>query len=100
MLVLMHALAVDITSCTKLRTLSCNEIGDEGAMAIANAVKDFKDCKVFLWNNKITKSCVGIPFNLLHTLTIYDMDIRDVSVSITQMLQHSDADALSDLSES
>ncbi len=48
-----NALAVNIKSCTKLRTLnlSCNEIGDEGAMAIANAVKDFNYCKVFLWNN-------------------------------------------------
>ncbi len=77
-----NALAVSITSWTKLRTLnlSCNEIGDEGAMAIANAVKDFNECKVFLWNNKITKSCVGIPLDL-HTLTIYDLNREDKSES-------------------
>ncbi len=94
-----NALAVNITSCTKLRTLnlSCNEIGDEGAMAIANAVKDFQDFKLFLWNNKITQSCVGIPLDL-HTLAIYDLNSKDTSaVAITQMLQHSDVSILSNL---
>ena len=96
-----NALAVNITSCTKLRTLnlSCNEIGDEGAMAIANAVQDFKNCKNFLWNNKITKSCVGIPLDL-HTLAIYDLNIKlkeTSAVAVTQMLQHSGVDTLSDL---
>ena len=92
------ALSHSIKSCLSLHTLnlSCNLIDDDGALAITAGIPRtvFKDFKLFLWNNKITKcgadALLKIKSNvILDSLDIESRDIGDLgAVAVSSYIKN------------
>ena len=73
------ALAHSIESCLSLHTLnlSCNCVGDDGAMAIVKAIvsKHDKNFSLHLWNNNITKYGANALLQIMANININSLDI-------------------------
>lgn len=65
--------------------LSCNRIGNEGAIAIAHAVQSIQGFKLYLWCNCITEiKCIHVDF---HSFAVLSIGISDSgAVSLTDSL--------------
>ena len=73
-------LAQQLNHCTHLQLLdiSCNEIGDEGVIAIAKAT-DCKHTKSHIWNYAITSNGMQVLQNILGGSAQYYYDSAEVS---------------------
>ena len=68
--------------------LSYNRIGDEGAIAVTSAIKDFQDFEFLLWNHRITKEGVGTVISLKPDIKLkFDvLDLMGMSVAMLSIL--------------
>lgn len=82
------ALADGVMHCSRLRFLdvSCNEVGDIGAIAIAEAVKTARDLKCAIWNDRLTEKSRRVMEGIVSKNSTLCFDYKGIKIGDNEML--------------